>query len=384
MRSVAQPRDRIAGRDHYTRRIEREGSSMRRFYLGLATCAVAMAWPASASADNKEFSQGVAAALRDSGRLVDYSIGVTTKGTVVTLEGRVANKDQMIEAIQMTSGMSGVSKVVNHLEIKPSAHKPRASATQKAEVAAAKLAEEAQTAVEDGMTSVRKTIFPDPSLPAESQSKRNDQVSNRRAKPSASVAKKPTPATSKAYAVRQTSQSAPGTFIPSENAQTIAEPQLNDPQMAMQAMPTPNMPGPQMSAQRLAMAPLAMAGGAAGLAMGQCPPGGGPGGMGGGPPGGAMMGGPMMAGGNGPLPMAVPAASGGVAPARYDQPYMPNYAWPSYAAYPNYAAVSYPRQYSPTAWPYIGPFYPYPQVPLGWRKVMLEWDDGWWMLNFKQ
>jgi len=68
--------------------------------------------------------------------------------------------------------------------------------------------------------------------------------------------------------------------------------------------------------------------------------------------------------------------------ARYDHPTMPRHAWPSYASYPNYAAVTYPRQYSPTAWPYMGPFYPYPQVPLGWRKVTLEWDDGWWMLDF--
>lgn len=66
----------------------------------------------------------------------------------------------------------------------------------------------------------------------------------------------------------------------------------------------------------------------------------------------------------------------------YDSAAMPNYAWPSYAAHPNYAAVSYPQQYSPAAWPYIGPFYPYPQVPLGWRKVTLEWDDGWWFLDF--
>jgi hypothetical protein len=86
----------------------------------------------------------------------------------------------------------------------------------------------------------------------------------------------------------------------------------------------------------------------------------------------------------GPLPMYTAAAShAGVAPLRYDQPCLPNYAWPSYAAYPNYAAVTYPKQYSPTAWPFIGPFYPYPQVPLGWRKVTLEWDDGWWMLDFK-
>jgi hypothetical protein len=85
-----------------------------------------------------------------------------------------------------------------------------------------------------------------------------------------------------------------------------------------------------------------------------------------------------------PLPMyATGAAMGGPAPVRYDRPCMPGYAWPSYAAYPNYAAVTYPKQYSPTAWPYIGPFYPYPQVPLGWRKVSLEWNDGWWWLDFK-
>jgi hypothetical protein len=85
----------------------------------------------------------------------------------------------------------------------------------------------------------------------------------------------------------------------------------------------------------------------------------------------------------GPLPMATPGVGGAVAPTRYDVPNMPKYAWPSYASYPNYAAVTYPRQYSATAWPYIGPFYPYPQVPLGWRKVTLQWDDGWWMLDFK-
>jgi hypothetical protein len=82
-----------------------------------------------------------------------------------------------------------------------------------------------------------------------------------------------------------------------------------------------------------------------------------------------------------PVPMGhVPAAVG--ASVAYDNPQMPGYAWPSYAAYPNYAALTYPQQYSPAAWPYIGPFYPYPQVPLGWRKVSLEWDDGWWFLDF--
>lgn len=90
------------------------------------------------------------------------------------------------------------------------------------------------------------------------------------------------------------------------------------------------------------------------------------------------------------MPRGVPAyapsmggcVGGACAAPAMEQPNMPCYAWPSYASYPNYAAVTYPRQYSPTAWPYIGPFYPYPQVPLGWRKVCLEWDDGWWWLDF--
>jgi len=97
----------------------------------------------------------------------------------------------------------------------------------------------------------------------------------------------------------------------------------------------------------------------------------------------AQVGGMPGGAGGAPVPMYMPGSGVGIAPARYDHPTMPGYAWPSYAAHPNYAAVTYPKQYSPTAWPYIGPFYPYPQVPLGWRKVTLEWDDGWWMLDFK-
>jgi hypothetical protein len=110
----------------------------------------------------------------------------------------------------------------------------------------------------------------------------------------------------------------------------------------------------------------------------------GPGGMGG--QGGMGQGGPGGPGGMGGGPMAMGGTGVGMPPVpmRGDGPNMPNYAWPSYAASPNYAAVQYPSQYSPTAWPYIGPFYPYPQVPLGWRRVSLEWDDGWWWLDFDE
>lgn len=85
---------------------------------------------------------------------------------------------------------------------------------------------------------------------------------------------------------------------------------------------------------------------------------------------------PMMASA-GPAPM-VGNMGGNV----YGTPNLPDYAWPSYAQYPNSAAITYPTQYSASAWPYIGPYYPYPQVPLGWRKAQLEWDDGHWQLRF--
>jgi osmotically-inducible protein OsmY len=98
---------------------------------------------------------------------------------------------------------------------------------------------------------------------------------------------------------------------------------------------------------------------------------------------GAMGMAPGMGGGMGPG--AGPHAHGGGNPSHlaYDLPNLPNHSWPTYAAYPNYAQVSYPQEYSASAWPYIGPFYPYPQVPLGWRQVQLEWDDGAWNLNFR-
>jgi hypothetical protein len=63
---------------------------------------------------------------------------------------------------------------------------------------------------------------------------------------------------------------------------------------------------------------------------------------------------------------------------------MPNYAWPSYAPYPNYSAVGYPTAYPWQAWPNIGPIYPYPEVPLDWRAVTLRWDNGIWWLDFRK
>jgi hypothetical protein len=83
----------------------------------------------------------------------------------------------------------------------------------------------------------------------------------------------------------------------------------------------------------------------------------------------------------GPMPEG-PAGMTGATQA--SAPGAPNYAWPSYAPYPNFSAVGYPTAYPWQAFPNIGPFYPYPEVPLDWRAVTLRWDDGIWWLDFKK
>lgn len=84
------------------------------------------------------------------------------------------------------------------------------------------------------------------------------------------------------------------------------------------------------------------------------------------------------AAGNGPMPIyraPVPNT------ALIHPPKMPPYAWPTYAPYNNYSRVGYPTAYPYKSWPYIGPFYPFPKIPLGWRSVKLEWDDGYWWFS---
>jgi hypothetical protein len=74
-----------------------------------------------------------------------------------------------------------------------------------------------------------------------------------------------------------------------------------------------------------------------------------------------------------PIYQAPPAS-----PYDLNPPKMPPYAWPTYAPYNNYSRVAYPTRYPYQSWPYIGPFYPFPKIPPGWRSVKLEWQDGYW------
>ncbi len=76
-----------------------------------------------------------------------------------------------------------------------------------------------------------------------------------------------------------------------------------------------------------------------------------------------------------PVPMFMAPPAG---PYDMNVPKMPPYAWPTYAPYNNYSRVAYPEAYPYNAWPFIGPLYPFPKVPLGWRSVKLEFDEGYW------
>jgi hypothetical protein len=68
-------------------------------------------------------------------------------------------------------------------------------------------------------------------------------------------------------------------------------------------------------------------------------------------------------------------------PSATQPPPMPPYAWPTYAPYNNYSRVAYPNLYPYESFPFIGPIYPFPKIPLGWRSVNLTWEDGHWWLG---
>ena len=93
--------------------------------------------------------------------------------------------------------------------------------------------------------------------------------------------------------------------------------------------------------------------------------------------------GPIGAGipGDGPFVEPVPLGASGQIGPDMGAPNLPPYSWPTYAPYNNVSRVAYPTAYPYNAFPFIGPYYPFPKVPLGWRKVTLEWEDGHWYLG---
>ncbi len=88
---------------------------------------------------------------------------------------------------------------------------------------------------------------------------------------------------------------------------------------------------------------------------------------------------PAMPSMGGPAVEPAPLGAGGMGPGDGAAPPLPPYAWPTYAPHNNVSRVGYPTAYPYNAYPFIGPYYPFPKVPLGWRSVTLSWEDGhWW------
>ena len=342
--------------------------SISRFTFAMAVVASSLL---TVPARAEDLAATVASKLRESGALVGYRVNVKAKAGTVWLEGTVSDDKQIAAAVGVAETTPGVERVVNRLVVNlqdepsqpplgvpSSAWNAAGLATPEQQPAAAEATAPAKKPALNPLAFVAEALFP--------------------AKPSA-------PTDTSRSDVQLVAAAAPGKG---------RGPQRAGPPAGMQprsfagpsGRPAP-VPGGRSSQYRTAMRtsgvgePMTLPG-PGGLQDGQMVPGSmqySDGGYAAGP--GAMPQGPGM---GGPMPMAGTGVGMPPVPMRADGPNMPKYAWPSYAAYPNYAALQYPTQYSPTAWPYIGPFYPYPQVPLGWRRVSLEWDDGWWWLDFDE
>ncbi len=277
---------------------------MRFIHLGCALAVLLASAPLamSQSAEQTQMAQRVAVALKESGQLSGYRVGVKFQDGVAWLVGTVTDQEQHDAAVAIAGQVQGIDRVISKLEVIGSANQ---SPTRNA-------VETSPSLLYDSLQESLKSIEqPNGVAPASAE---------------------------------------------------MSAPQLQGPRPMGQPMARSARPMPMSPQQAQA---VRMAGAQQNRPM---------------PVGyNAGMGGPMAP--MGQMPQGY-VPNGGGAQASFDNAHLPNYAWPSYAAHNNYAAVTYPKQYSPTAWPYIGPFYPYPQVPLGWRKVTLEWDDGWWMLDF--
>jgi hypothetical protein len=292
---------------------------MRRLLAGLVVTLATALVPCVAMAGNQENAEQIAKNLKVSGQMHDYKIGVKFQDGAVWLRGQVSSEEQMKTAVALVAKMQGVTRVINNLTINAS------------DMSAAPALQQP-----DSLARLQATAKPEPVAKAQPVARPNPVSNATFVSNGAPVAARPVAATEE--------QSAPAAPARVARPIPVAYTQVDNaaPQTAAAPAPMPMAVG----------APTPM-------------------------PSGAPL--PMAAA---PIPSYAPMG-GGVSPARFDHAHLPNYAWPSYASYPNYGAVSYPKQYSATAWPYIGPFYPYPQVPLGWRKVTLEWKDGWWFLDFK-
>jgi hypothetical protein len=307
-----------------------EESVMRIVLVTFSVAALAILPMTAARAESdieRAIANGIASNLKESGRLHGYKIGIKMKADTAWLVGQVSSAEQKEAALGIAQESTGVRRVIDKLTVVP---RPEPSALRGPSNAPA----QAATQVAASLPAAA------PELPAMA--------------PPAEPARQPAPPQRRVRTAR--GQMPVGRPISARSAARDGR------------MPPAGVNRPVGFMRRQAARQYGGQNGCADGGQYGCAPG---------------MGMDTGMGNGGPMPSAAGAGRAGImGRGRYDQAALPGYAWPSYAAYPNSAALTYPKQYSPTAWPYIGPFYPYPQVPLGWRKVSLEWDDGWWFLDF--
>ena len=336
---------------------------MRVLMLGIVVVVAAL-FPNSVQADDQQIADFVKARLQTEqqrGNLRGFNVDMRVDKGTIWFKGFVANRDQelLILRTAQTAGHLGVVQVVDDIELTSGAAAPQAALPS--------AANQTPQYQQQQNVSQQHSMF----MQAAANDARASQVAYQepllRANPLAQQPAAPfsSPLQSR-QPLPQSSSWQPSSYAPPAPSQSL---------LTQSRMPIASQGGVPIQSNR----PLAFASAGAPCTGQDCYDGYGLGspivsnGFAGGPPpapiGGFGGGGPGFGGGGG----------GG---AGFESPNLPGYAWPGYAASPNYGALTYPKQYSPSAWPYIGPFYPYPQVPLGWRKVSLEWDDGWWFVDF--
>lgn len=317
--------------------------------------------PAQSKASNQQMADKIAVALRDA-KMQGYDIGIEYKNGTATLTGRVTDPKQKEKATLVVGKIAGIDRVDNQLILttKPAvADRARPSGVQQAGMESAGPQSRRVEQVNYQPAGAPVMAAGPTTTPNENQSKAEE------------IAAALTAAQLDGYDIEIRYQDgvailggSVGTMAEREAADRVVRqiPGVMSVQNLLRSSQEPM--GPMMGPQGPIHPAAFQGGGMPGAPMPVAP------GMPGGP---GMMGAPGY-GHGGP----------GASPAVFNSPSMPDHAWPSYAQYPNYAAVTYPQQYSASAFPYIGPFYPYPQVPLGWRDATLRWDDGQWNLQFRQ
>ena len=330
-------------------------------------------------ANNQQVADEIAVALRNA-RLQGYDIEIEYKNGVATLKGRVSDPKQKTKATEVVGKLRGVERVDNQMVLTP---KPTAGERLSGQPSGIQQA--AHTSAGPRADRVQPINF-EPAVPSPSEAVAPAAANSNQAV-AENIAAALTAANLDGYdieiryqngvamlggsvgtmqqrmAAEQVVKQVPGVQGVQNTLRTTQEP-MRQPAPG-QPMPQfqghfPGQPGPQ---------------GPQGPMMGPQ-----------GPVHPAAYQGAMGPGGPGPVQPVGGYAHGGYGHGGpiYNGPSLPEHAWPSYAQYPNSAAVTYPQQYSASAYPYIGPFYPYPQVPLDWRDATLRWDDGQWNLQFRQ